>query len=229
MLFITQPLTPPDQKSSMFKHFSIHDFIVNSNLIDPQPDIYGDLIPGTEPGEPMYVRQEEAFAFVQTLAEEKVSMDKNVILDIHRLLTRGIDFFEERGMSGLFRKVNVWIGKPGSPGHIKFAEVYCIAPLIAHFCKEWNERVEALGDKPTKKAVWEQAYFLHDFFETIHPFIDGNGRTGRLLLCLFCMRFKVDPMLIWYKTRHKYYDNINLWRANEYPAIFDKAMPKREE
>ena len=59
-------------------------------------------------------------------------------------------------------------------------------------------------DNSVKKVAW---FHLH--FEKIHPFIDGNGRTGRLLANLELMKAGYPPIDIKFADRHVYYDCFN--------------------
>ncbi|WP_051675987.1 Fic family protein [Ureaplasma canigenitalium] len=55
----------------------------------------------------------------------------------------------------------------------------------------------------------------HVKFETIHPFSDGNGRTGRLLMTLMMIQNNLDILYVDYSTKHSYFDLLNKVRENE--------------
>lgn len=55
---------------------------------------------------------------------------------------------------------------------------------------------------------------FHTRFEKIHPFDDGNGRIGRLLLVKECLRFGIDPFIIEDKRRSEYHKGISLWKTD---------------
>jgi Fic family protein len=77
-----------------------------------------------------------------------------------------------------------------------------------------------LHDKPRATPVLEKAALAHVQFETIHPFLDGNGRLGRLLITLLLCEQKVlsAPMLylsLYFKTwRARYYELLNRVRSS---------------
>lgn len=110
---------------------------------------------------------------------------------------------------GEFRKSQNWIGGT-TPSNAAF-----VPPPV-------NELPRALGD--LEKFIHTeqpmpvlQAGIIHAQFETIHPFLDGNGRTGRLLITLFLYERAVleKPVLFlssyFRKHQQRYYDTLNAW------------------
>lgn len=75
-------------------------------------------------------------------------------------------------------------------------------PLIPAELDAWIEEVNRLrGDDGN---IFEQLAAFHSRFEQIHPFLDGNGRTGRLLLNLILIRCGYPPVIIYKRDREKY-------------------------
>jgi Fic family protein len=71
------------------------------------------------------------------------------------------------------------------------------------------------ADEMQQLHVIERAAIFHLIFETIHPFIDGNGRVGRLLLNLELMKYGFPPINIKFSDIGKYYDCFNHYRSND--------------
>ncbi len=120
---------------------------------------------------------------------------------------------------GEFRRTQNWIGST-RPGNAAFV------PPPAEQVMECMGKLELfLHDQPTPTPVLLKAALAHVQFETIHPFLDGNGRLGRLLITLLLCEQKVlrEPMLylsLYFKTHRQYYyellNNVRLtgdWEA----------------
>ncbi len=126
-----------------------------------------------------------------------------LIREIHGvLLSKGRGSEKEPGE---FRRTQNWIG--GSrPGNASF-----VPPPPERVMECMGKLEEFLHDKPSKTELLVKAALAHVQFETIHPFLDGNGRLGRLLITfLFCAGGALaQPMLYlslyFKKNRHDYY------------------------
>ena len=70
-------------------------------------------------------------------------------------------------------------------------------------------RQYALTDKKTLKDLVE----FHDQFECIHPFQDGNGRVGRLILFKECLRYDIVPFIIDEELKLFYYRGLHEWKT----------------
>jgi Fic family protein len=172
-----------------FKHL----FVKESNAIDPQPGYDGN-----HPDCPLYVNHMEALDFMLSNDWE---LTKHTPLDVHRILTKGIPFFEDRGMSGMYRNCDVYIGTETCPNP------YRISDLMETWFDVTSEMMQN-----TEMSPMEIAWTSHHMFEVIHPFIDGNGRTGRLLLNKILVQLGQDPVIINYSDRYYYYNTINFFR-----------------
>jgi Fic family protein len=78
-------------------------------------------------------------------------------------------------------------------------------PEVDHLMTDWVKDVNTLRD-PSNVAFPERLAKVHNDFEKIHPFLDGNGRTGRLLLNLLLVRLGYPPAIVFKNERAKYLD-----------------------
>jgi Fic family protein len=135
---------------------------------------------------------------------ERFPISLRLIKDIHKvLLSKGRGSGKEPGK---FRRSQNWIGGT-RPGNASFV------PPPADMVTECMGALELfLHDKPSKMPVLIKAALAHVQFETIHPFLDGNGRLGRLLITLLLCAEEAmnEPLLylsLYFKThRQEYYD-----------------------
>jgi Fic family protein len=112
----------------------------------------------------------------------ELPLSLRLIRELHGILMEGVR--GERATPGEFRRSQNWIGTPGCA----LSEATFVPPPAA----EMNEALDQLerflhADKDLPPLV--ELALVHYQFETIHPFLDGNGRIGRLLITLFlCQR-----------------------------------------
>ena len=107
----------------------------------------------------------------------------NLLLELHEIL---LDSVRGRNMGrGQFRTIQNWVGSPGTP----MEEADFIPPdpmLVKQALDNWENYYHA--DRPDPLV---QLAVVHAQFEIIHPFIDGNGRIGRILIPLFLSEKKL--------------------------------------
>jgi len=175
--------------SCTFKHL----FIENSNAIDPQPGYDGN-----HKFCPLYQNHLEALEF---MLDSSWILTKDTPLDAHRILTKGIRYFEDKGMSGQYRNVDVFIGHEICPS----------AYVIPNLMESWFQITQEMIAKGSRTPL-EIGWISHHMFEVIHPFIDGNGRTGRLLINKILTQLGEEPILVDYKDRFEYYDSIQFFK-----------------
>ncbi len=119
------------------------------------------------------VNHYEAIQFVKDLVDRKIDLNRKSLLDLHYLILRGID----RENAGKYRSVQVYIS--GSK-HVP-PQPYMIEKLMEDFFIWYDD---------AKKKVHPVilAAEVHQRVVSIHPFIDGNGRTSRLLMNLILLQ-----------------------------------------
>jgi len=136
---------------------------------------------------------------------KKLPLSLRLVRELHARLMKGVR--GERATAGEFRRSQNWIGPAGStPETAPY-----VPPPVAYLD-------EALAD--WERFLHERALFpdlvhcaiMHEQFEAIHPFLDGNGRVGRLLITLFLVeRGRLSQPLLYLSAyieahRQEYYD-----------------------
>lgn len=157
---------------------------LSSSRIEGTHATLSDVFRAEAVGDPS-VRSEgtdEVSAYLRALqvgltAVESLPLTQRLILDVHRQLlvgTRG----EDRE-PGQLRRSPVWIGSPGDT----LDTAQFVPPLPEHLPDLLANWEIFVNDPPPLPALL-RAGLMHYQFETIHPFLDGNGRIGRLLIGL---------------------------------------------
>ncbi|KNG79406.1 Fic family protein [Mycoplasma sp. HU2014] len=180
------------------------------------------------------IGHKQAFEYILDLIENKHSLlTEDEIKKIHNLV-----LIHDWRNAGVYRNVPVVI----SDSKHDVANVYMIQTKIQQLLDWYNNSIEHIIKKIAK---------FHLDFEAIHPFIDGNGRTGRLLINFELMKNGYYPINIKYINRNLYYQafddyyckndlstmlnliaNYELLRINYFIRIFsdrEKLIKQREE
>ena len=96
-------------------------------------------------------------------------------------------------------------------------------PFIPGEMTTWVDRVNAL--EPTEATFPESLAAAHCRFEQIHPFLDGNGRTGRLILNLVLVRLGYPPAIIYKRDRARYLQALRRADAGE-PSLLGEMLAR---
>ena len=134
------------------------------------------------------VGHKEAFDFVSELVKDNVPVSEGILKQIHYLVLA-----DKREDRGVYRRV---------PVHIMGAQH---EPVQSYLLQPKMEQLLYNFAASTEHIVTKLARF-HIEFEGIHPFIDGNGRTGRLLVNLELMKSGLPPIDIKFTDRIAYYN-----------------------
>jgi len=122
---------------------------------------------------------------------EKLPLSLRLVREIHAQLMAGVRGAERR--PGELRQVQNWIGPPGC----SLAEATFVPPPVSEMeaaLGEWEKFLHDAKDMPPLV----QCALMHYQFEAIHPFVDGNGRVGRLLITFFlCERGHLPQPLLY--------------------------------
>ncbi len=214
--------------TSLFLYMYVRKEAVLSSMIEGTQSSLSDLLLfelDQEPGVPLDdVREVSNYVAALDhglrLLEEGLPLSLRLFREIHGvLLTTG------RGSNqtpGEFRRSQNWIGGT-RPGNAAFV------PPPAEEVLECMSKLELfLHDQPEPTPVLLKAALAHVQFETIHPFLDGNGRLGRLLIALLLCEQKVlrEPMLylsLYFKTHRQYYYELlnNVRMTGDWEAWLD--------
>lgn len=143
------------------------------------------------------IGHKDAYYYIEQLIKEKKELSENEILNIHSLVL--MDRPEDKGK---YRNIPVRILNTEAT----VAPPYLIKPKMEELV-DWYRHSDL--------EQIEKIALFHLKFETIHPFIDGNGRTGRLILNFELMKNGYVPINIKYKDRRKYYDAFKSFNENE--------------
>lgn len=134
------------------------------------------------------VGHKEAFDFVTELVKGKCEINERVIKQIHYLVLA-----DKKDDRGVYRRLPVRImGAAHEP-----VQPYLIVPKMEELLRNYLASEEHIVTKLAR---------FHIEFEGIHPFIDGNGRTGRLLVNLELMKAGYPPIDIKFTDRIAYYN-----------------------
>lgn len=145
------------------------------------------------------VGHRDAFLYVEDIAQNKTRLRDAEIRTIHSLVL--IDRPEDRG---LYRRIPVTI----AGAYTEPVQPYLIEPKLTEILAVNEER------KKTLHPIERIARF-HLEFEGVHPFIDGNGRTGRLIMNLELIRSGYPPINVKFADRKRYYDAFDAFYRDE--------------
>ena len=150
-------------------------------------------------------------AFRTTLNDilnNKKKIDLDLIQTAHRLLLTGVIGQEKN--PGQFRKIQNWIGREG----VSIDDAVYVPPIPDFINEKLVELINFIQKPQEGIPSLIQCAMMHYQFEAIHPFADGNGRIGRLLVSLFLAEQDLLPKPLLYLSaffdqhRTQYYDGL---------------------
>lgn len=141
------------------------------------------------------VGHRDAFLYVQDIATKDMDLSEGVIKNIHSLV-----LMNKPQDRGVYRSIPVRIlGAYTEP-----VQPYMIAPQMEELLQNYRQWEQTMH-------IIERIARFHLEFEGIHPFIDGNGRTGRLILNLDLIRNGYPPINVKFTDRKRYYDAFDVY------------------
>ena len=157
---------------------------------------------------------EEVVNYIKALnygVKKLTTLPMRLIKELHAILLKGTRDAQKN--TGNFKTIQNWIGPAGTTVH----EATFVPPPPQE-AKKAIEQLELYLHKKSTLHPLVNCALIHYQFETIHPFLDGNGRIGRLLITFYLMWNKLlhKPLLYlsYYFKRHRqeYYDRLNMVR-----------------
>lgn len=161
------------------------------------------------------INHKEAIDFVEELVIKNEPLSEWQIKSIHQLILKNIDDKN----TGTYRKTNVIIS---GADHVP-PDAMRIAEEMSQFINWYTTKAQALH--PVERAAR-----VHADFVKIHPFIDGNGRTSRLLMNLELMKDGFPPVVLPVEKRLQYYEALDQAHTKEdYRSFLDLIAEVTEQ
>lgn len=157
------------------------------------------------------VNHKKAYQYVKKCIAERKQLNENIVKDIHAILTENII------VGGIYRNQEVRISGAGHTppsGNDMFIQ-------IKNFFADLPHKNDL---NPIELAAWTHAEFVR-----IHPFIDGNGRTSRLIMNYQLMINGFLPISIAKENRLEYYNALEEYAVNNNLTPFAKLIYNLED
>ena len=158
------------------------------------------------------INHKKAYGYVKKCIAEKKPIDENIVKDLHAILTENII------VGGIYRNEEVRISGAGftpPAGNEMYMQ-------IKNFYEDLKIKEKELN--PIELAAWTHAEFVR-----IHPFVDGNGRTGRLIMNYQLLKSGYLPVSIAKENRLDYYNALEQYASGGNLTVFSDFIAELEE
>ena len=158
------------------------------------------------------INHKKAYGYVKKCIAEKKSLDENIVKDLHAILTENII------VGGIYRNEEVRISGAGftpPAGNEMYMQ-------IKNFYEDLKIKEKELN--PIELAAWTHAEFVR-----IHPFVDGNGRTSRLIMNYQLLLNGYLPVSVAKENRLDYYNALEQYAVNGDLTVFADFVAELEE
>ena len=190
-------------------------YVYNSNAIegstltleDTELVLEGEFVPSDSPARYVFAARgvADGMAYVREYAEEGRKLDEELVRRVHEVTALDLQPFAR----GTFRPY-------GYLARITATRVKTADPLeIRDDLRALIDGLDASGAHPLLRAAG-----FHAMFENIHPFMDGNGRTGRQLLNFMLLKHGYRPVAIKYDAKRDYARSLETWQVDGDPVAF---------
>lgn len=157
------------------------------------------------------VNHNKAFSYVKKCISDNKPLDENIVKDMHSILMENIL------IGGVYRNIEVRITgakhKPPAPSEMYYQ--------IKEFFSNMNSKYDL---NPIELAAW-----IHAEIVKIHPFVDGNGRTSRLIMNYQLMSNGFLPVSVNKEDRLEYFNYLKEYAVNNNLALFADFIAELEE
>lgn len=153
------------------------------------------------------INHKKAFAYINEIISKKSPISEEILLELHAILLENVLPVEQVGK---YRTRSVIIkGAILQP------------PIAQEIPEKMEELVSTINSNPEKIPPFEFCTKIHAFFEQIHPFSDGNGRVGRILLNLMLIQRNFLPITIPTIDRMTYLDGLSKADKGKFDPIIN--------
>lgn len=160
------------------------------------------------------INQKEALEWIELFIKKNKKITEADILSLHRITFKGIsDYWGGRYKISQNRIVG---------SKLKTTPPYKVSPEIGNL-------IHFIGNNPEKYNPIELAAYAHHELVRIHPFVDGNGRTARLLCNLILISKGYPPIIIRTSERKKYFDCLEKAHFGDLKTFIDFIALRAEE
>lgn len=209
--------------SDVLVRLAHHSSAIEGNTIS-LPETVTIIVEGTMPGSHKSIREffeienhKRAFSLVLDILEEGAPLSMSAILSLHAALTDRLQYD-----SGKFKR---------SQNAIVGADFKTASPeQVPYLMEQWIENtVFRLENSQLETDIIQVLADTHIQFERVHPFSDGNGRIGRLLLVLLSFRYLDVPVIIERQDRGAYIEALAGQDVGALLSLFSDKIKEEKE
>jgi Fic family protein len=156
----------------------------------------------------MTIDHHKALLFTLSLAKNKTALNSDLIKQINSLVMKNTGKIMNTALGtvdstkGDFRKMEVFIRDKSFPNFEK------IPGLVDEFCNKLNKMIKESGTDKIKQL--EISFWAHYNLVSIHPFVDGNGRTSRLVMNYVQEYFNLPLAIVFKEDKQEYFTALSL-------------------
>lgn len=206
----------------------LKDFIVrntyNSNAIEGSSmsetatylSLYEPLVPIKASSREIYEANNHKNALeliINNMSKEDFTLDHDFVIKLNKIINNNIMYIGGYRLGGM-RII-------GSSQ--KFPHPLEIQELMSNFIKHFNELLNK------ENVTYKEIAQSHIDYISIHPFPDGNGRTGRLLTNILLLSLDYPPMTILYEDREEYFNIMKVSDADKLADLIEKSTQRELE